>query len=181
MMEQLSRSQLPKNALRSRRWAHCRLSRFHLQHPHRLGNWHRNNQSLSHESLSSPTSQALSRCISHRRSRTTTLLFTSRFLVLTTRRPLLWLLLAREAIPGTEAVREAEHHDMLHLLIPEVAEVEMDRAASRLRVSTMLPFPPVQTLQDVAIEEAEEAMDRTGIATFLHLSTPNSNTYPAEV
>jgi hypothetical protein len=81
-------------------------------------------------------------------------------------------LLAREAIPD-EGDLEVERHAMLHLLIQEAAEeVEMDQAASRLRALTMLPFPPVQILRDVVIEEAEEDMDRIGIATFLHLSTP---------
>ena len=92
-----------------------------------------------------------------------------------TPRPLPWLLLAREATPETEAVPVVEHHEMLHLLILEVAEVEMHRAASRLRVSTTLPFPPVKIPQDVVIEAAEEDMDLTGTTVmFLHLSTPNS-------
>ena len=94
---------------------------------------------------------------------------------MTTRLPLPWLLLAREATPETEVVPEVQHHDMLHLLILGVAEVEMHRAASRLRVSRTFPFPPVQIPQDVVIEAAEEHMALTGTtATFLHPSTLNS-------
>ena len=102
--------------------------------------------------------------------------------MLTTRPLSLWLLLAREATHEIEVVVPGvEHHDTLHLLTLEAAEeVEMDRAASHPRVSTMLLFPPV--LQEEVIEETEEDMDRTGIAMFLHLSKPNSNnTYLAEV
>jgi len=116
----------------------------------------------------------LSRCCSHNRSQIILPISTSRFLGLTTRRPLLWLSLASVAIPETEVVHEEERLDTLHLPIPAVAGVEMERAASRLPVSIVLPFPLVQILQDVAIEEAEEDIHRTGIATFLHLSTPNS-------
>jgi hypothetical protein len=86
-------------------------------------------------------------------------------------------LLAREAIHETEVVPEAEHHDTLHLLTLEAAEeVEKDRAAFHPRVSIMLQCPLV--LQDEAIEETEEDMDQTGIATFLHLSKLNSQYIP---
>ncbi len=93
---------------------------------------------------------------------------------MTTRRLLLWLLLASVVTPEAEVVHEVERLDTLHLPIPEVAGVEMERVASRLPVSIMLPFPLVQILQGVVIEEAEEDIHRTGTATFLHLSTPNS-------
>jgi len=80
-------------------------------------------------------------------------------------------LLAREATPETEVLLEVEHHDMLHLLILEVAEAEMHRVVFRPRISTTLPFPPVP--QDEVIEEVEEAMDRTGTDMFLHPSIPS--------
>jgi hypothetical protein len=90
-------------------------------------------------------------------------------------------LLAREAILETEVVPAEVRLVVVHPLIPEVAEAEMHRAASRLRVLTMLPYHPVQILQDVVIEEAEVDTERTGIATFLHLSTPNWSTYRREI
>lgn len=176
-MEQLSQSRLPKNASRNRRWVRCRLSRFLTQHLHRPGTWHLLQRPF-HESLLSLKSLALSRCISRNISTTIPPLFKSRSPVRKQPQPLLWQFPVREATPD-EVDLEVEHHDMLHLLIKEVAEeVEMDRAVSRLRALTTLPFPPVQTLQDVVFEEAEEAMDRTGIATFLHPSTPRFERIP---
>jgi hypothetical protein len=171
-MELLSRSQLLKNALRSRRWAPCQLSRFQILHLHWLGTWHPL-QSPCPESLSSPRSPASSQCNSHSRSPITAPLFTSRFPVKIIQRPLLWLLLVREVTPEVEVAPEAELHDMLHLLTPEVVEVEMHPAGSLLRVWTPRPLHPVQTPLDVVRGEVGEGMDRTGTATFLHLSTPN--------
>jgi hypothetical protein len=90
-------------------------------------------------------------------------------------------LLAREAILETEVVPAEVRLVVVHPLIPEEAEAEMHQSASRLRVLTMLPYHPVQILQDVVIEEAEVDTERTGIATFLHLFTPNSSTYRREI